>query len=183
LTVIASEAKQTMNETTYIIIFRLLHIICGVFWAGSVFYVVLFVFPAIKNSELEGTKFIQQLAKTGYPIAAAITGIVTIVSGLFLIWKFSNGFERIWFTAASSKVLCLGMIASIIAFVIGFTFNRPAAARINRIDKAIAQGNRPSEEQLQQVTKLKKRIFVATTFVAVLLVITVITMAIFRYVS
>ncbi|HET6993800.1 MAG TPA: hypothetical protein VFI06_02405, partial [Chitinophagaceae bacterium] len=87
-----------MNETTYIIIFRLLHIICGVFWAGSVFYMTLFVIPAIKNSDSEGTKFIQQLAKTGYPVAAAITGIVTIISGLFLIWKFSNGFERIWFT-------------------------------------------------------------------------------------
>jgi hypothetical protein len=61
--------------------------------------------------------------------------------------------------------------------------DRPAVARINRIDKAIAQGNRPSEEQQQQVTKLKKRIFVATRFVAVLLAITVITMAIFRYVS
>jgi hypothetical protein len=76
------------------------------------------------------------------------------------------------------------MATAIIAFIIGFTINRPAAGRMNRISTAIAKaGGPPTAEQMQELMALRKKLFTATNYIAILLVITVIAMSIFRYVS
>lgn len=173
-----------MNDQTFLIIFRLLHIGCGVFWAGSVIHFAYFVIPAVKKSGSEGTKYIQQLGRTGFPIAMVLSSVITIVAGVLLLWKLSNHFEKIWFTTLYAKILSVGMVTSIIAFLIGFTVNRPAADRVNRISAEIAKtGNPPSTDQMNELMALRDRIFKGTKVVAVLLIITIISMSIFRYVS
>ena len=83
-----------------------------------------------------------------------------------------------------ARVLSTGAAMSIIAFIIGFTVNRPAAGRMNKIGKAVEQaGGAPTAEQMQELMMLRNRIFKATNYIAVLLTITVIAMSIFRYVS
>ena len=173
-----------MSDQMYLLIFRLLHIVCGVFWAGSVFYTALFIIPAAKASGPEGTKFMQQLGKTKYPIFIMIAAIITIFAGLMIMWKLSGGFEPAWFSAPYAQVLSTGSILAIIAFIIGFTVNRPAAIRMEKIGKAVEQaGVAPTAEQMKELMMLRNRLFKATNFIAVLLAITVISMSIFRYVS
>ena len=173
-----------MNDQTYLILFRLLHIACGVFWAGSVFYFTFFIIPAVKKSGPAGTTFLQQLGRTGFPTVIVLTAVITIISGIMLLWKLSNHFERIWFTTLYAKILSVGMITSTIAFLVGFTVNRPASNRVNRISAAIDKsGAAPTTEQLNELMALRKKIFMGTQIIAVLLIITIISMSIFRYVS
>jgi len=172
-----------MSDQTILLILRLLHIVCGVFWAGSVIHFALFIIPAVKASGPEGTKFMQQLGKTGYPIVVMIAAIITILAGIMLMWKLSGG-QSAWFSSPYARVLSTGALMALIAFIIGFTVNRPAAARMNKIGKAIAQsGAAPSSEQMKELMALRNRIFRGTNYIAVLLVIAVIAMSIFRYVS
>jgi len=173
-----------MSDQTILLILRLLHIVCGVFWAGSVIHFALFIIPAVKASGPEGGKFMQQLGKTGYPIVVMIAAIVTILAGIGLMWKLSGGFQPIWFSTTNARVLSTGSAMAIIAFIIGFTVNRPAAGRMNKIGKAVEQtGAAPTAEQIQELMMLRNRLFKATNYIAVLLTITVIAMSIFRYVS
>jgi uncharacterized membrane protein len=173
-----------MNDQTYLILFRLLHIACGVFWAGSVFYFTFFIIPAVKKPGPGGTTFLQQPGGTGFPKIIVLTAAITILSGVMLLWKLSNHFERIWFTTLYAKILSAGMVTSTIAFLVDVAVRRPASNRINRISAAIDKsGGAPTTEQLNELAALRKKIFTATKIIAVLLIITIISMSIFRYVS
>jgi uncharacterized membrane protein len=173
-----------MDDQKIILILRLLHITFGVFWAGSVLNFALFVAPAVKASGPEGTKFMQQLGKSSYPIVVMVSAMVTILSGILLMWKLSNGFESAWFHSTYSKVLTTGGVLAIIAFIIGFTVNRPVAMRLNKISDAVARsGGAPTPEQMNELMALRKRIFSATNYIAILLTFAVISMAICRYVG
>ena len=171
-----------MSDNTYIIILRLLHIGFGIFWAGSVFLTVLFVIPSLKASGPDGAKFMQSLNKKGYPIAMMIAAIITIVSGFLLIWKLSGGFDPIWFKSWYARILTSGATMALIAFIIGIAVNRPAATKMNRIGESIAkQGTGPTPEQMNEMMALRKKIFTATNYIAVLLFVAVAAMSIFRY--
>jgi hypothetical protein len=173
-----------MSDQTYIIILRLLHIVFGVYWAGSVIFFALFLIPAIKLSGPEGTKVMQNIGKTGYPIAAMVSAIITIVAGFLLIWKLSGGFEPAWFKSWYARTLTTGAAMAFIAFIIGFTVARPAAARINKISLTIAkQGGPPNPDQMNELMALRKKIFTATKYIAILLVVAIVGMSIFRYVG
>ena len=172
-----------MSDQTYMLILRILHIGFGVFWAGSVFSFVLFITKAVKASGPEGGKFMQQLGKTGYPIAVLIAALISILAGVLLIAKLSSGFQPAWFTTTYAQVLTTGGVLAIIAFIIGFTVNRPVAARINAISSAMAKaGGPPTPEQIQELGVLRKKLFAASNIIAVLLVFVVLAMSIFRYV-
>jgi uncharacterized membrane protein len=173
-----------MDDQVVILILRLLHITFGVFWVGSILNFALFIVPAVKASGSEGTKFMQQFGKTSYPIMIALSGVITIITGVLLIWKLSNGFESAWFQSSYAKVLTTGSVLAFIAFIIGFTVNRPVAMRLDKVGDAIARsGGVPTPEQLNELTALRKRIFTATNYIAILLTLTVISMAICRYVG
>src|SRR3954471_21083953 len=53
-----------MSDQTYLLILRLLHIGCGITWAGTVIFVAFFLDPAVKSVGPDGTRFMQQLVKT-----------------------------------------------------------------------------------------------------------------------
>jgi len=172
-----------MGDQNFVILFRLLHIGFGIVWAGSILYITLFVFPAVKKSGQEGTRFWLQLSQTGYPIFMMLSAIISILSGFLLLWKLSNHFERIWFTTLYAKIMCAGIVTSVIAFLIGIIINRPAAIRISRINAATTKSGTLTDEQMLELMTLQKKVFSATIIIAVLLVITIISMSIFRWVS
>lgn len=173
-----------MSDQTYIVILRLLHIGFGLFWAGSALFFALFLMPSLKATGPEGVKFMQALGRSGYPIAAMVSAIITIVSGFLLIWKLSGGFEPMWFNSWYARVLTTGATMAFIAFIIGFTINRPSAAKMNKISVAIVkQGAPPTPEQLSEMMVLRKKIFIGTNYIAILLVIAIAGMSVFRYVG
>ncbi|MBK5269650.1 MAG: hypothetical protein JJE22_01425 [Bacteroidia bacterium] len=173
-----------MNDLTYLIVLRLIHISCAVFWAGSTIYLASFIGPAVKASGPEGGRFMQQLAKTNkLPLVMTLAATLTVVAGLLLFWELSNGFQSEWMKTKHGMVLSIGGGLAIIAYLEGLFVTRPTVEKINKLGKAIAiAGGSPNEEQMQQLAKLRKKIFSANNFVATLLAITVIAMSLVRYI-
>ena len=173
-----------MNDQTYLLILRLLHIGCGIAWAGTVIFVAFFLDPAVKSSGPDGIRFMQQLVKTNrFPIVIMFLAIITILAGSLLIWKVSGGLQTLWLSTKNGKVLTTGGVLAIIAFLIGMTVNRPATIRIAKIGKAVAiAGGPPTTVQIAELTMLGKRLSTASRIIAFLLIFTIVGMSIFRYV-
>ncbi len=173
-----------MNDQTYLLILRLLHIGCGIMWAGTVIFIAFFLDPAVKYSGPDGTRFMQQLVKTNrFPIVIMLLAIITVLAGSLLIWKVSGGLQTIWLSTKNGKVLTTGGVLAIIAFLIGMTVNRPATIKIAKIGKAFAgAGGPPTPAQLAELTVLRKRLSTASRIIAYLLIFTIVGMSVFRYV-
>lgn len=170
-----------MDSLFYLIILRLLHITCGVFWGGAAIYLAVFVAPAVKALGPEGGKFMQQLARTNkLPIVMNITSTITILAGVLLIWKLSGGFQYDWMVTPHGLILNVGALLAIIAYFEGQFIIRPTVLRISKLSQQIGSGQ-PTSEQAQRLIIYRKRILSAYNIVAILLGTSVIAMSLCRY--
>ena len=166
-----------------IVTLRLLHIFTGVFWAGGVFYLAFFIFPAIKALGADGGKFMQQLSRTkNMPAVMSLMGIINVLSGFRLIMIMSGNFQSAWFLTNMGMAITIGAVGGIGALCIGLFLNRPRAAQMAKIGAAVAaSGGPPSAEQAQQLSKLKEQLEKGVKIMAWHLLVAVVLMAIARY--
>jgi hypothetical protein len=116
------------------------------------------------------------------PPVMNIASAITVVCGVLLLWKLSDGFQSAWMSSKQAMILSMSGGLAIIAWFIGFFVNLPIVTRINRMGKTIAgQSSPPSPEQLQQLIAWRGKLFAATKLSAALLALTVIVMNIVKY--
>jgi len=167
----------------YLIFLRLIHIVCAIVWGGGVIYLALFIVPAVKALGPDGGKFMQQLSRTNrMPLIMTLAGTLTVLGGILLIERLSGGFSAAWFGTPHGIVISTGGSLAIIAYLIGMFVNRPTVERIAAIGKAAAdKGGPPSPEQMQELQKLRTRLFSAVNYTAWLVLGAAISMSIARY--
>lgn len=169
-----------MNVVT--IALRLVHIFCGVFWAGTIFFMVSFLQPAVRAAGPAGGQFMQRLAATRFLTIVPVLAVLTIVSGLLLIWRDSVGGSAEWMGSPAGITLSVGGTAAIVAFVIGFFVMRRATLQVLAIAQAVQAGGGPaSPEQQAEIQALQRRARSSALWVAHLLAVAVIAMAVARY--
>ena len=147
---------------------RLVHVLVGVFWAGTVIFNAWLLAPALRDSGPEGGKVMGNLAKRGLMAILPIAGILTILSGLWLYGHASAGWDASYMRSRPGMTYGLGMVATLLAFIIGVLVVRPTMAKL--------PSAAPSE-----APKLRARAATFSMVVALLVVVTVICMAVGRY--
>jgi uncharacterized membrane protein len=169
---------------TYLLVLRILHIASGVFWAGAALFMAFYIAPAVLKAGPDGGKITQAIMSTNkLPTVMTLTSLITIVSGILLMWELSFGFTGSWFSTKYGTTLTIGSVTALLGFLQGFIINRPGAARMQSIGKGIAQrGGPPTPEEQNELLKIRTRIFLSTRWIAYLLIITIITMGMARYV-
>jgi hypothetical protein len=167
----------------YLTILRLLHISLGVFWAGATIYLAAFVAPAVQASGPEGSKFMQNLARTNkLPLVMMIAATLNVLTGILLLWELSAGFQPSYMGSAHGIILSFGGTLAIIAYIIGLSVTRPTVDKVAKLGMTIAQsGGVPNAEQKQLLDGFRKKIFSANKMVAILLAFAVVAMSIVRY--
>jgi hypothetical protein len=148
---------------------RVTHIVVGVFWAGTVIFNAWLLAPALRDLGPDGGKVMGALAKRGMLLILPVTGLLTILSGIWLYWHASVGFDPAYMRSGPGMAYGLGMVATILAFLIGVIVVRTSIAK--------AATAEPAEGQ-----KLRQRAASASIIVALLVGITVVSMAVGRYV-
>lgn len=166
-----------------LLVMRLLHILLGVFWAGTLMFSATFLFPSIREAGPDGAKVAAALARRGFLNIMPLVAGLNILSGLWLYWRVSGGFQPAFMHSATGMTFGLGATAAIVAFVIGVAVMRPAMMRAGALSQRAAQAP-PAERdaQLATVQTLRLRAASAGRVVAVLLALAVAAMALARYV-
>lgn len=163
-------------------ILRLIHIFAGVFWAGAALMMAGFIIPSAKAVGPEGGKFMQQLARQNrFPLVMEVAGLLSVLSGLWLYWLVSGGFQLYWISSRGGLALTIGGVIAIVAYALAYVFQKPAAKRIATLGKAIqAAGGPPSPEQMAELQTQQKRLAFGALLGAVLLALSVVGMALAR---
>ena len=165
------------------VIGRIVHIGFGVFWAGTIFFFVFLLEPSIRAAGSEGGKVMQALVKRKFLTILPVAAAITILSGGDLLWRVSGGMSSAWMGTALGQSLSTGAVASLIAFIIGVFFMRPAALRIGKLGASLEEVTDDAERDgiMSQIESLKSRSRGFAHTVAFLLMIAVATMAAARY--
>jgi uncharacterized membrane protein len=148
---------------------RVLHIVIGVFWAGTVFFNAILLGPAIQDTGPDGGKVMGALARRGLMTILPVTGILTVLSGLWLYWHASAGFDPAYMRSRPGMVYGMGMVLTVVALLLGILVVRPAITKAATAEPALAQ-------------QLRQRAGAGARVVALLVGIAVICMAVGRYV-
>jgi len=167
------------------VVLRLLHIVAGAFWVGSVFLFVLFLQPTAASIGPAGAPFMGELlGKRKLVDRIVVLGLVTVLAGLTIYWKDWHDFPSFadWLDTAFGKALTLGGLCAIAALVIGIAVTRPGVRRLLTLGRQAAEsGGPPSPEVAAEIGAIQHRLKVAARVGFTLLVIAVALMATGRY--
>src|SRR5919109_4503056 len=122
-----------------IVVLRLVHIISGVYWAGTIFFFVTFLEPSLRSLGPDGGKVMIRFFERGYLKLLPIVAVITMLSGLWLLWIASGGFNSSYMGSRIGMALSTGGGLAIAAFIVGMIVMRPAAARIGDIARKLPQ--------------------------------------------
>lgn len=99
---------------------RVVHIVSGVAWVGSVLLFAGFVVPTARSmGPTQGVGVLNRFLDRRW-FAAYFTTIeaLTVLTGLVLYWNLSGGFLLAWVTSPPGVAFGLGGIAAIVALIV-----------------------------------------------------------------
>lgn len=168
---------------TPLVILRAVHILAGVYWAGAVFVVVTFLMKAVADAGPAGGQVMGALIKRRFLDVIPAAALITVLSGLDLYRRTSGRYGTDWIRSPTGMGLSIGAVTGILALLIGAIVGRPntlqAAALMTRA-ATMADGM----EKAALITRtghLRARGTAAIQGAAVLLLISVLCMAVSRY--
>ncbi len=165
-----------------LLVLRLLHVVGGIFWVGGGLYSSLFVVPAIAKAGPATPAIMAELQRRKLFTVLPLVAVVTMLSGVRLLWIVSGGFTATYFATASGLTFAIGGAASIVGFLVAMFVSRPASVQLGPLAASLAslsgQALAAAEAKLET---LKSRASVGTAAAVLLLTVAAIAMAIARY--
>lgn len=149
---------------------RILHIGGGIFWVGTTLFIAFFLEPSITGAGPAGGEVMKRINASRFHIAMGIFTLLTLLAGVRLFWIVSGGFNTAWMHSSSGICYSIGGASAILAFVIGAGVNGPTARRLSTAADAATRD------------ALLGRLRAATRVTVLFLLVTVVMMAIARYV-
>ena len=164
------------------IVLRIIHVGCGVFWAGTLIFNALFLEPSVRAAGPEGGKVMQAIIQRGFLNVMPVVAFLTIASGTTMYWVVDPTF-RMWMYTGWHFTLAFGGVIAIVAFLLGVFVMRPSVLKAGALAQGVAALPEGTERQarMAEVQRLRKRAAVAGRVVATLLAVAVLAMAVARY--
>lgn len=174
-----------LAASAYMVVFRIVHILAGVIWVGSVFLFVIYVQPSAAAIAPAGAPFMAELLGKRRMVDGIITAaVVTVLGGLFLYWRdwhIYASFED-WIGSAFGVTLTIGAICAITALAIGILVTRPNVMRMLALGRRAAEsGGPPAPETAAEIGAIQARLKVAARISLGLVLLAVLAMASARY--
>jgi uncharacterized membrane protein len=163
------------------LVLRLIHILGGIFWLGSGAFTTFFLAPALARSGVNaGQVFGALQARKLFAILPGVA-VLTILSGLRLIWIDSAGFDPRYFASATGAAFAIGGAAAVTAFLLSLLVTRPSNVRAGKLGASMATATEGERVRIAAgMTRLQRRASLAGSIAMVLLIFGAAGMAVAR---
>ncbi len=166
------------------VVLRVLHIAAGVFWVGAAFAFFLFVDPSAKalGPDVEG-KFLDQITRVRrFPMVILSAGLITVLAGLAMYYRDSNGFSNGWIGTPTGIGFTIGGLAAIVSFLTGPLVILPTIKKLQGVGGRLEAEHRPpTPEEGAELAALDQRLTTIGKIDLVFLSVAVLFMATSRY--
>lgn len=165
--------------TATILSIRVLHVLLGALWVGAVASVAVFLDPTAREMGPEGGRMMRILQRRGFQRTVLIAATLTVLTGLWLLWRLSGGFASSFMGSRSGIVLSTGGLLGIVALAVGGHVVTPTGKRLGALGARLADaGTPPGPEDLVEMARLQRRLTTALRAVALLVLVTLALMAV-----
>lgn len=166
----------------YVLVLRFVHVLTGVFWAGSAIFFPTLLIPAVGDAGEAGGRVMGALNERKLSTWLSAAAGLTVLSGILLYVRDSSlnaGFG----SSGPGIVFGVGGLAALGSLIVGGAIVGRATKRLAELGKAVAAGGgKPTPEQGAELGALSARVGRFSKINAILLVIAVICMGTARYV-
>jgi uncharacterized membrane protein len=170
-------------STTSVQLLRVLHVLGGAVWLGTVLFLVVYLLPTLKAIGPTSGQVMAQMVDRKFPIYMMVIPIITVLSGLGLYWVDSAGFSGQWSRSGPGMTFSFGATCAIIVVILGMSVNAPAGKKLGDLGAVVrARGGPPTPEEQGEMARLQNKLTRATQAAAVLLILAGGAMAVARYV-
>ncbi len=165
------------------LLMRLLHVVLGVFWAGTIIFAAILLMPSIRDAGPDGGKVLLALLRRGYVTILPVVAVITIISGFWLYMFLMKNAGPGWAGSMSARVYGLGAVAGLVALGLGLAIMRPNAKKMRAAMEALPNTPEgPARTALMDSMVLPRaRTAAVSPWIAGLLTIAAVTMAVARY--
>lgn len=166
-----------------VVALRLVHVVLGGLWVGMAVFTTFLLMPAIQETGPDGGKVAAALQRRGLMTVMPILAILTIISGIWLYWRASGGFQPGYAGSPMGIAFGVGGTAAIVAYALGIAIMRPAMIRSTELMEGMASA--PEGERAQrmaEIQRLRARGASMGRVVAVLLLVALAAMGVARYI-
>jgi len=155
--------------TSFFISIRALHVLLGAVWLGVLILISLFLMPAVQEAGPGGGAVMMALVRRRLDAFIASVAGLTVLSGIWLYWRYSNGFDPAIAGTMRMRIVGLGGVLGLLAAIIGGS----VVARGMRRAIALMKEGRTDE-----AARLRRRAASAGHLVMVLVVLAILCMTI-----
>jgi hypothetical protein len=168
-----------------ILVLRVVHVLGGIFWLGSGLFTSLFLMPAFAGSGPGAGAVMAGLQRRRLFTVLPIVAVLTILSGLRLMWIGSGGFSPVYFESGMGRTFAVSGALAIIGFLLSTLVARPAMVRSGQL--AASAGAMPAGPERDAINArigaLQRRGAVSSFAAVSLVTLAGVGMAVARYVA
>ncbi len=159
---------------------RVLHVLAGAVWLGVAVFGAFFLMPSVRDAGPDGAKVMIALERRGFFALVPILAVSSIVSGLWLYWRYTGGFSSAISHSHAGMAFGTGGALAIVAAIIGgAVISRAAATSTALAREAATMPEGPNRTAaLADAAVLRQRAQAAARVVAILLLLTAALMSV-----
>lgn len=171
------------TSTILFLVLRAAHVLIAALWIGAVAFSTFYVFPALDEAGPSAGPVMAALMRRKLDIYMASIGGTTVLTGFYLYYRFTGGFDPSLSATRAAMVFGTGGAAGLLALIIGGVVVSRNAKKMAAMGARLAsERDTDRADLIAQMTAARRRATTGSRLVFLLQLIAIVLMAIGHYV-
>ena len=168
---------------TIFVTIRALHIVLAAIWFGAAFFMALFLGPAMKEVGPQGGAVMGAIIRRGFDRVMAIVGGVTVLTGAWLFWRLTQGFDSSLMSTRIGMFFTAGGLVGIASAAVGGAIVGRTSKEMFQLGTDMAKmADAEKAAAGQKVAALRAKLEMGSRLLLALLFTAMVLMSVGRYV-
>jgi len=162
---------------------RAAHVLLAATWVGATVFTSILLMPVIEGSGPIGSQIMQNLEKKGMTAFFAAMGGTTVLTGIYLYWHFTGGFDPEVSRTHAGMAFGIGGVCGLLAVIIGGSvIGRSSRKMLGLMEQLPKASDAQKAAIMQEAATLRGRMKTFGSLVLLLQIIALLTMAVGHYI-
>jgi len=169
--------------TLLFLLLRVTHVLLAALWVGATAFTTFYLMPALEESGPAAAPVMSSLMRRKIHVFMASIGGVTVLTGFYLYYRFTGGFDPTLSGSTGAMVFGTGGICGLFALILGGAVVSKNAKKMGELGARLATAPEAQRGALaSELAAIRKKTATFSRIVIVLQMIAVALMAIGHYV-